>query len=160
MRREHLSKNSFEFVEKGASARRVVAPFEFAEVFEKPLLLVAEADGGFNDDLDEKVTLAASMDIRSSFRADSENLAILRPLRDADADLAPSWCGHFFLRAKGRFRKSDGELDDHIVSIALKDIVGFYGDIDIEVAWRASSFACIAIAAHAEAHPIVNPSWD
>ena len=47
-----------------------MAPFELFEFFENFLLLVREADGGFDDHLNEEVPFATSMDVGGPFPAD------------------------------------------------------------------------------------------
>ena len=150
------SKHSLDFIEKAFSMGMILGCFALFEGAEKLFLFFREFDRSFYSDADEEIAFALAVDVRKSFAADAECFAGLGPFWNGDAAGFAERGGDLFFAAEGRFDKRDREFEEDVVAFAGKRFVGFDFDVDKEVAWRAAGFACVSVAAHLEAHAVVD----
>lgn len=144
-------KKIFEFVHKGALARRLRALKSggyFFKLHQDFFLSVGQVDGGFDDNVAVKISSRIALQRSCSFAAQAKFLPGLRALRNSHFR-APVQGGHFHLSAQGGFGEADGKFTMQIAPVPLEDVVRFDEDAQEQISRRCPFGAGLSLSRNA-----------
>ena len=126
-----------------------VAVFAFGELAEKLFLMLGQFLRNLDQYLNDFVAVAIRANVRQALTLELEHLAVLCACRDVEMIVALEG-RHFDGPAERGLGEAHGDLADQVVVVTREGLVGFHGDVTMQIAGRRAAFAGFALALDAD----------
>jgi hypothetical protein len=113
----------------------------------------------FDGNAHVEIAMPISLDVLHAFAFKPENGSVLGAGRDLDSGLSFEG-GNIDLRAQGGLNKTDRNIANQVVSVALEDLMSLNVEDDIEIACGTTASACFAVAGGTKTSTGIHAGWN